>query len=464
MLYLIDSEKDAYWSQYSLSGASTVVVDQFLKDNDAPLWSPREDDALFLFIAKRILQRLIETVSIPSPEFIDLLRLRLEAIVTKDGTIVDAPSCLYDTFGYCTSIISSDPELVSLHHDFTLILARSLASYTGMEKLRRVKELLIMVWAPFNWMFEVEFIKDPCLKFFAKYITSSDVESISFDFWDVNSSFRDSWARIAKHLIYQYHAADTPYVLQLQSVVWPTISDEEAGLCKRALTDPTALAHLQRIFEYPIACQHHHDHGGHLFLHLFQKGPELTIPVDIKTYPGVSLEGRLMNFGLFYLLLTSIGPENLALGISSANVSSDCLAQIIEICKAIQASPSSLFGLLCDFTDAIIDRGVCSEELIAISICVNKAFDQPRDPRATPLILPLIKSILRVRDTMLSMQYRSPEENELASTNAMKVIDRLYAYLASTMLFNGQSSRNLSCARALKTCNQVAIGWLPPYE
>lgn len=311
---------------------------------------------------------------------------------------------------------------------------------------------------------EVEFIKDPCLKFFAKYITSSDVESISFDFWDVNSSFRDSWARIAKHLIYQYHAADTPYVLQLQSVVWPTISDEEAGLCKRALTDPTALAHLQRIFEYPIACQHHHDHGGHLFLHLFQKGPELTIPVDIKTYPGVSLEGRLMNFGLFYLLLTSIGPENLALGISSANVSSDCLAQIIEICKAIQASPSSLFGLLCDFTDAIIDRGVCSEELIAISICVNKAFDQPRDPRATPLILPLIKSILRVRDTMLSMQYRSPEENELASTNAMKVIDRLYAYLASTMLFNGQSSRNLSCARALKTCNQVAIGWLPPYE
>jgi len=186
--YYWDKTQEEYWSQHcatvkpqwSQSSLSTRPNSLFLLLRDVPLPSkdtasqleftirlsrwrnspkqgpkqeahhqviPGDDSHLYGITVASVVQGCITGGGGLSPVFLDSLRLRFESILLgEEGHNLDAKSCLSQPLLYYKALVNKGSKYGSLHSDFTLLLARNIHSYSGAERARRVKEVLIMMW------------------------------------------------------------------------------------------------------------------------------------------------------------------------------------------------------------------------------------------------------------------------------------------------------------------------------
>lgn len=127
--------------------SSLEIIQPFFKEGDLPSWQSKDNGGLYVDVVERLVSLASkDKVHIP-PGFLDLLRLKFESIIMGNDAM-DNMSCLhmplrYKEALYSTSLGQSD----GLHITFTLLLAKNLKLFTGAEKIRRMKELIIMLWA-----------------------------------------------------------------------------------------------------------------------------------------------------------------------------------------------------------------------------------------------------------------------------------------------------------------------------
>ncbi|KIM23428.1 hypothetical protein M408DRAFT_27881 [Serendipita vermifera MAFF 305830] len=112
-----------------------------------------QDNNRYVSILHPLAQMYTSSEGRISPPFLDSLRQRFESIILGTENVVDAMPCLYAPVRYMRALQSlyrtgshADQRLPALHHSFTLLLARNLDSFTGEARVRRVKEVLMMVW------------------------------------------------------------------------------------------------------------------------------------------------------------------------------------------------------------------------------------------------------------------------------------------------------------------------------
>ena len=130
--------------------------------------------------------------------------------------------------------------------------------------------------------------------------------------------------------------------------------------------------------------------------------------------------------------------------------------------ESIAISQFTRMSLLHDLRDRLVIRGVYSEELAAVSVCINKALDMPWDQRTTLIVHPLVACVLFLKDAMIRSACRAAQENEVASMEAGVAVNRLQSCLAREMIFGAQNVRLLACARTTGNW-KPAVGWLPPH-
>ncbi|KIM32246.1 hypothetical protein M408DRAFT_326879 [Serendipita vermifera MAFF 305830] len=102
---------------------------------------------------RRMMQVLTKTGEQVSPEFLDLLRWRFEALVMGEYPSTDSTSCLsipYDFYMQMTAQATMggyyDDRYISLQRDITVLLARNHSSFSGHKLTQRLKEMIIMLW------------------------------------------------------------------------------------------------------------------------------------------------------------------------------------------------------------------------------------------------------------------------------------------------------------------------------
>jgi hypothetical protein len=83
---------------------------------------------------------------------LDRLRLYFEATLAGNDFNPEITACLSTSFTYRELLLAevlseTNMERGSLHSVFTPLLARNLKFYSGYEKVRRVKEIITMLWA-----------------------------------------------------------------------------------------------------------------------------------------------------------------------------------------------------------------------------------------------------------------------------------------------------------------------------
>lgn len=109
-------------------------------------WLVRDKDALFIRIARRITQLHIHSGSQVPAAFLDLLRWRFECQIIDAYSVTGTPTCLFTPLSYRDSLKAKKTnDFVSLHHAFTVLLARNLDNYSGTERVDRIKEVIIML-------------------------------------------------------------------------------------------------------------------------------------------------------------------------------------------------------------------------------------------------------------------------------------------------------------------------------
>jgi hypothetical protein len=142
-------------SSAASTNESNLNVETYPKADDFPLWISRDDEALYIGILRRMMSTLGTDGSIP-PGFLDALRWRFEAQLIGVEE-VDSTTCLSTPVQYRDALQNCSLSLKSLHYAFTLMLARNLNSFVGDERVFRLKEILMMLWAsPVGWYFGVE--------------------------------------------------------------------------------------------------------------------------------------------------------------------------------------------------------------------------------------------------------------------------------------------------------------------
>jgi hypothetical protein len=128
-----------------LNSSSISTSRQTHSSNEWNLWFNRDYKSLYTAIMTRMAPFLINgEVKLP-PGFLDVLRWRFESILVV-GDSLELESCLLFPFNYHKALQNSSNEHSSIHHAFTLLLARNLDSFSGANKTRRVKELITMIW------------------------------------------------------------------------------------------------------------------------------------------------------------------------------------------------------------------------------------------------------------------------------------------------------------------------------
>ncbi|KIM20066.1 hypothetical protein M408DRAFT_332992 [Serendipita vermifera MAFF 305830] len=268
------------------------------------------------------------------------------------------------------------------------------------------------------------YLRDPCLRVIAQTITGSDIEPLPTSFIGPDST-KDSWARIATHLMAYYEGTNSPSILRTQASMWSLISDQTA-ICERALKEPALLAHLRRTFTYPISCSQHLDYEGHLLLHVLSLPPS-ELAIDLQRLTSVPMKGCQMEPLFIILLYICAGYDELPMEQPLGNIDRECLEQIWDLSKATMSSQLSVLSVLSDISTT---RWVYPEHVAALSICVTKALELSYDPRIETIVQPLASRIERIKDQMLSGRRRSEAERDAAETEANKAIEKLTTYMA----------------------------------
>ncbi|KIM31689.1 hypothetical protein M408DRAFT_20917 [Serendipita vermifera MAFF 305830] len=112
------------------------------------LSQPRAVDIpLYIRITHRVISPQIKNGGTLPPADLDLLRWRYESILLDGFPINDV--CLFMPSHYQLKLrlLDQSEPLLSLHFDFTLLLARNLGIHSGSERIMRVAEILVMLWA-----------------------------------------------------------------------------------------------------------------------------------------------------------------------------------------------------------------------------------------------------------------------------------------------------------------------------
>jgi hypothetical protein len=136
----------------SVSNPSTVVItDRFLREDMLHSWTSRDTEYLFFTIVQRIIGTVVDSSGEIQPTFLDRLRLYFEATILGNNFNSATTLCLSIPIVYRDLLRDTTVERVKVHHAFTLLLARNLKYYFGNEKVRKVKEVITMLWAsPIN--------------------------------------------------------------------------------------------------------------------------------------------------------------------------------------------------------------------------------------------------------------------------------------------------------------------------
>jgi len=122
------------------SSSPDVFVRQYIKTNEQDLWFTRDDASLYNATVGRMVQLCIESDGKLPPGPLDLLRWRHESMLLG-GHNISATSCLSSPLRYQEALQTD----MSMHYGFTLLLARNINTFSGVERARRVKELLTMM-------------------------------------------------------------------------------------------------------------------------------------------------------------------------------------------------------------------------------------------------------------------------------------------------------------------------------
>jgi hypothetical protein len=201
---------------------------------------------------------------------------------------------------------------------------------------------------------------------------------------------------------------------------------------------------LQRIFDYPVACSDHCDSEGHLILHILDGSPDGGVHVDLTAYTAIPIRSRIIDTLLILMILPDkhygISPEDLRFDIHP-----ECLAQILEIGKAIRNSQFSSLTVLSQLSAQVIRQdlhgeGVCSEELAGMSIGVIRALHLTNDPRVALVIPDLVSGMRNVKKATIA-------------------ISKLMTHLAGMRIFGGRHCGILACAQSRES-HSPAVGWL----
>ena len=179
-------------------------------------------------------------------------------------------------------------------------------------------------------------------------------------------------------------------------------------------------------------------------------------------YSAVPIKRRTVNPLLMLLVLSDEYDEHASEELHSL-IRQECLDQILEIIRAVEKSPLSLFALLVHLSNSLVKRGFdYPEDIALLAICVNKALRLPRDQRVAPVIPSLVAAVRQLTDVMSTRQRGTPEETLLAWKEATGAIHRLNTRLANMLVFGGSNYRVLACAR-MHAPFSPAIGWLGPH-
>jgi hypothetical protein len=352
-------------STSALSNPSIVIIgDQFLRKETLHSWFSRDTEHLFLKTVGRITTAVVDSAGEIQPVFLDRLRLYFEATLTGNTFNADTTVCLSTPLGYRDLLQSTSSERRSLHYVMTLLLARNIKHYFGDEKVRRVKEVITMLWAsPVNhgdletgivaWKFGMEkffdanktqmmtwivnadeighigeilehlavaqteqpdfgplwrvttpsadtdphfieamqafeylmnygsnisparhrtlidllcrdielgpletfthhltlshlsqlsgWLYDPCLKFLAQYVERIGKRSFNIPLVKIEDPWKESWARIATHLIEHDAGANWRLLAPLQASLWHALPDSARAIIARGLREPKTL-------------------------------------------------------------------------------------------------------------------------------------------------------------------------------------------------------------------------------
>ncbi|KIM31626.1 hypothetical protein M408DRAFT_317866 [Serendipita vermifera MAFF 305830] len=112
------------------------------------LSQPRAVDIpLYIRITNRVISPLVKKGGTISPDDLDLLRWRYESILLDGFDMEEDCLSMPSRYKSQLQLLDRSEPLLSLHFDFTLLLARNLAVHSGSERIRRVAEILVMLWA-----------------------------------------------------------------------------------------------------------------------------------------------------------------------------------------------------------------------------------------------------------------------------------------------------------------------------
>jgi Family of unknown function (DUF6535) len=124
-----------------------LIPDQFLTKDNMNSWFSRSNEFLFTTTVQRMVRTFVLSGEEMSPAFLDRLRLYLESTITGNTSILGVNTCLSAPLLYREALSRADQSMFALHCAFTLSLARNLKHYFGDEKVRKVKEVILMLWA-----------------------------------------------------------------------------------------------------------------------------------------------------------------------------------------------------------------------------------------------------------------------------------------------------------------------------
>jgi len=126
---------------------SFETIGRFLKANEKGLWFSRDSKTLYMVTVGRILRLWITSDYRVTPVFLDSLRWRFESLLFHENEQeMQHVACLSRPYQYRKLLKEHKKEFGLLHYDFTALLARNLHAFSGSERVRRIKEVITMIW------------------------------------------------------------------------------------------------------------------------------------------------------------------------------------------------------------------------------------------------------------------------------------------------------------------------------
>jgi len=140
-----------------------------------------------------------------------------------------------------------------------------------------------------------------------------------------------------------------------------------------------------------------------------------------------------------------------------------CLSMLKGVLADVTRSRHHFLVWVWNVSRSFEERGVYAEDLAAMLIGAQTAMKLLPEPTSSFVLAPLSRLILRLRDSMISYQARTPAEREAVSAQALHTSQLLLSSLASQQVFGRSNNQLLSCARSNTVGLSPAVGWLSPY-